>query len=224
MAFSSTCVLFLLSMVSMEASSSAQVLTTEESKPFVYTKVALPMTKTSTTLDSITTEPKQGGSHHYEEPPCTFAEEIPIRIMGVPGTFCAPPCDPDSDACTSDVPEGVTGVRVCVFVLHPTRVSLSVKDMEGVLSLSDQRLFVPRSRGWCTFVAHYSFPFVSCKLRMAKSIVPLSTVLKKKTMPPCEPLLVRVVRADPWPVNPIRINPALAFVPTPRDTLVWSKP
>ena len=108
---------------------------------------------------------------------------------------------------------------VCVLVLHPTRVSLSVKNIEGVLSLSLTNfcLFLA-----LTFVAHYSFPFVSCTLRMAKSIVPLSAVLKKKTMPPCEPLVVRVVRVDPWPVNPIRINPALAFVPTRRDTLVWS--
>ena len=136
MAFSSTCVLFLLSMVSMAASS--QVLSTEESKPFVYTKVALPMTTTTTTtttkLDSITSESKQGGSHHYEEPPCTFAEEMAVRIMGIPGQYCAPPCDPDTTACTSDVPDGVTGVRVCVFCVRQGCHALS-RIMEGVFSL-----------------------------------------------------------------------------------------
>ncbi|KAL7576581.1 hypothetical protein ACA910_018072 [Epithemia clementina (nom. ined.)] len=35
--------------------------------------------------------------------------------MGIDGQFCAPKCDAATDACSKDVPEGVTGSPLCAL-------------------------------------------------------------------------------------------------------------
>lgn len=64
--------------------------------------------------DAAPSDPADG-KHHYEDPPCDFSDEKSIRIMGIDGVFCSPICDDTTQACTSDVPDGVTGTPICAL-------------------------------------------------------------------------------------------------------------
>lgn len=56
-------------------------------------------------------------SAHYGDPYKLFGcekDEIKVRINGVPGEFCSPPCNTDG-SCPTDIPTGVTAKPGCVL-------------------------------------------------------------------------------------------------------------
>ena len=110
--------------------SSADAVAVEEEKAFQLQRMLsmeIVESEEATTTNIVTQD-----KHHYDVPPCDFPDERLIRIMGIDGEYCAPKCDASTQACTDDVPDGVTGVSskfdgfkrlFCLFVWRMTCVS-----------------------------------------------------------------------------------------------------
>merc|ERR1712045_9516 len=91
------------------------------------------------------------GNSHYGNPAdgCQDDEE-PVRVQGVPGSFCSPACK--RGKCPSDVPEGVKAEPDCVL-RSPTGESRCALECESSSECGDARCHKVQGLGLCTYTS-----------------------------------------------------------------------
>jgi len=112
--------------------------------------------------------PPSAGSHYENPGDGCQADEEPIRVQGLKGSFCSPACK--SGVCPDDVPEGVTATPSCVL-RSPTGESRCALECESSKDCGDAKCRHTQGIGLCTYSAGDSVMEIVVKTKQDEEII-----------------------------------------------------